>query len=199
MLIFLFVCFYSKRKWSVVHERESAFWQGNGLLLLGESQPMWRTKNQEKEWSMPATFSGVELAQLQGNSIPPRTLCKGCCHQHGTLQFPLTCVKYQHSVNYSQFSGSKCVSQGSAYLHEQWLLRGERFWGLPLQLTGSGMIVRGLKSLSHGEQQAGISLLLFLSPSLSTEWCWLLAKAWKGRLGENSRGRRESTLNHFLN
>ena len=126
---------------------------------------MWRTGNQEKEWSLPATFSGMESAQRQGNSIPPGTLYRGCPRRHGTLHFPLTVSGINTQLISHSFQDLRLSARGLPVHMERWLLSGERFWGLPVQLAGSGMVVRGLERFSHGKQQAVTSLLLFLSPS----------------------------------
>lgn len=113
------------------------------------------------------------------------------------LAVSIDCVRYQHSVNQSQFSGSKGVSQGSACSHGKMGAQRERFWGLPLWLAGSGIVVRGLERFNHGEQQAVISLLL-CNLSLSTECCCWQQRPERDGWERIIRGRRESTLNNFL-
>ena len=100
--------------------------------------------------------SVMESAQLQGNSSPPRTLYRGCPHQHATSQFPLTGSSINTWLIRHDFQDLRVSARGMPIHMEGLLLRREWFRGLPLQLAGSGMIVRGLEWFGCEEQQAVI-------------------------------------------
>lgn len=74
------------------------------------------------------------------------------------------CVKYQHSVNQAPFSGSKAVSQASACSHGEMAAQRTEVLGSAL---AAGQLWDDCRGDRRGsEQQAVISLLLFISPCL---------------------------------
>ena len=74
------------------------------------------------------------------------------------------CVKYQHSVNQAPFLGSKAVSQASACSHGEMAAQRTEVLGSAL---AAGQLWDDCRGDRRGsEQQAVISLLLFISPSL---------------------------------
>lgn len=104
------------------------------------------------------------------------------------------CVKYQQSVNQAPFSGSKAVSQASACSHGEMAAQRTEVLGSAFAAGWLWDDCRGDGRDSAMENSRPWFHCCFLSLPLSTERCCLGAKAWKGRLGENNKGRWGSTL-----
>lgn len=139
----------------------------------------------------------MESAQLQGNSSPPRTLYGGCPHQHAMSQIPLTGSRINTWLISHNIQDVRVLARGMPIPMERLLLRGERFRGLPLQLAGSRMIVRGLEWFSHRTAGSNFTVAFYLC--LSLHWMPLaVSRGLNRKAGENKWGRWESTLNNFL-
>ena len=73
----------------------------------------------------------------------PRKLYRGCPHPQGTLEFLLTVSSISTQLISHHLQDLRLSARDLPVLMERCLHRGQRFWGLPWQLAGSGMIVRG--------------------------------------------------------
>lgn len=144
---------------------------------------MWRIRNQEKEWFMPATFISHGMYPAAGERQLPRALYKDCPHKRGTSQLPWTGSSINTRLISRNSQDLRVSARGLPVHMERSPLGTERFWGLALQLAGSAMVVRGLEWLSCGEQQAVISLWLVICPSLH----WMLLAGSKGLKGTAGR------------
>lgn len=180
-----FWSFFWKEMEYIVHERGSAIRLGNELVLFGEHQQMWRIGNLEKEWFVPITFINHGTCPTEREQQPTQSLTQGLLSPAWHLMVAIDWVKYQLLTRLiSHNSQDLRVSARGLPVHmERLLLEKERLWGLPLQLAVSVMIIRGLEWFSHGEQQAVISLLLFICPSLH----WMLLAGSEGLKGTAGR------------
>lgn len=123
---------------------------------------MWRIGNPEKEWSMPATFINHGICPNAKEQQPTQSFFQGLPSPAWHLAVPIDWVKYQHSVNQSQFSGSKGVSQGSACSHREIAAQRREVLG---SAPAAGWLwddCQGPGLMGHEEQQALISLVLSL-------------------------------------
>ena len=86
------------------------------------------------------------------------------------LALSIDCVRYQHSVNQSQFSGSKVVSQGSACSHGKMAAQRREVLG---SARATGWLWDGCQGTGEIQpwQTAGSNFTAAFSLSLSTECC----------------------------
>ena len=73
----------------------------------------------------------------------PRKLYRGCPHPQGTLEFLLTVSSINTHLISHHLQDLRLSARYLPVLIERCLHRGQRFGGLPWQLAGSGMIVKG--------------------------------------------------------
>lgn len=139
------------RQWTCAPGQESANvegWEWGGRML--HASLMHQSRN---------------LPNCKGTAAHPELCAGGCPQQHATSQFPLTGSRINIWLISHNIQDVRMLARGMPVPMERLLLRGERFRGLPLQLAGSRMIVRGLECFSHRTAGSNFTAAFYLFPS----------------------------------